>query len=113
LTASGVAPSPVSATSDQSAACANGLDDDCDGYIDCGGVTLPDLGCTMTPAVTVCPRDGGASPDAACTVAGPEGSPAACSNGVDDDCDGFIDCSDFDCPANPAVTFCPRDAGRD
>jgi hypothetical protein len=26
------------------------------------------------------------------------GSEYACSNGVDDDCDGMTDCADWDCP---------------
>jgi hypothetical protein len=44
------------------ARCVDGVDNDCDGFIDCGGAAgvSPDFDCTMTPAVTVCPRDGGA-----------------------------------------------------
>jgi len=143
---------------DSNAACSNGLDDDCDGYIDCGGVTLPDFGCTMGAAVTVCPRDGGVPRDVDpscvprtedslaactngldddcdgfvdcddrncscvgscrpfrtdCTCRGLENAAAVCRDAVDNDCDGFVDCNDFDCSTNPAITFCPRDAGRD
>jgi hypothetical protein len=103
-------------TEDSNAACSNGVDDDCDGYVDCGGATPPDFGCTMSPAVTVCPRDGGVTPDVACVPRGTEDSNAACSNGVDDDCDGYIDCGgatppDFGCTMSAAVTVCPRDGG--
>jgi hypothetical protein len=144
-------------TEDSNAACSNGVDDDCDGFIDCGGATPPDFGCTMSAAVTVCPRDGGVTPDVACTPTGPENAvgacgdridndcdgytdcvdrdcscvgtcaafragctcggaentTASCRDAVDNDCDGFIDCNDFGCSTNPAITFCPRDAGRD
>ncbi len=102
------------------ASCSDGIDNDCDGFIDCGGATgtSPDFGCTMTPGVTVCPRDGGAPVDTGCVPRGPENTNAACSNRVDDDCDGFIDCGgasgtspDFDCTLSPAVTVCPRDGG--
>jgi hypothetical protein len=43
-------------------------------------------------------NDGGAKPDAAptCTASGPED----CYNGVDDDCDGHIDCADSACSSS-------------
>jgi len=33
--------------------------------------------------------------------------PEDCSNGVDDDCDGFLDCDDTDCSADPACGSYP------
>jgi hypothetical protein len=84
-------------TEDTNAACSNGIDDDCDGYIDCGGVTLPDFGCTMNPSVTVCPRDGGTTVDRpSCTPTGRE-TAALCRDGIDNDCNGFTDCEDRGC----------------
>ena len=75
--------------------CADGIDNDCDGLADgldpdclrCGdGSCEPDAGedsCT-------CPLD--------CGIAqSNEFSGATCSDGLDDDCDGFIDCDDTDC----------------
>ena len=42
-----------------------------------------------------------------------ENTDALCSNGVDDDCNGYIDCNDFSCSRNAAVTVCAarRDGG--
>ncbi|MBL8602310.1 MAG: hypothetical protein JNK72_10350 [Myxococcales bacterium] len=56
------------------------------------------------------PVDTGNTPvDAGCTPTGTENTATACSDGLDNDCDGFRDCMDFDCSRNPAITFC--DAG--
>ena len=81
------------------AACSNGVDDDCDGYIDCGASgTLPDFDCTLNTAVTVCPRDGGAPTDVMCTpTVLNEATTATCSDGLDNDCDGYRDCMDRSC----------------
>jgi hypothetical protein len=87
------------------AACANGVDDDCDGYTDC-----VDFSCSMSAAVTVCPRDAG-PPDTGCVRTGAEDNPAACADRVDNDCDGFVDCNDFNCSRTAAVTVCARDGG--
>lgn len=37
------------------------------------------------------------SSPATCTLTGPENTPAACSDGIDNDCDGNFDCGDPDC----------------
>ena len=110
----------VRGTENTNSACSNGIDDDCDGFIDCGtSGTSPDFDCTRTATVTVCPRDGGVVTDTACVPRGTENTNSACSNGIDDDCDGFIDCgaagtganADFDCTRTATVTVCPRDGG--
>jgi hypothetical protein len=36
----------------------------------------------------------------------PEDTNALCSDGLDNDGDTFIDCNDFNCSRNPAVTVC-------
>ncbi|MBI4955641.1 MAG: hypothetical protein HY908_26720 [Myxococcales bacterium] len=86
--------------------CANGLDDDGDGPIDClDGDCAADPGCQ--PAVeTACANgldDDGDGPidclDGDC-AADPACQPAvetACANGLDDDTDGHVDCADPDC----------------
>ena len=90
--------------------CGDNIDNDCNGFTDCR-----DFSCSRNnPAVTFCPdagttfRDGSTPRDIGpCTMMGPENTAAACTDGLDNDCDGFRDCSDFDCPR----TTCPRDGG--
>lgn len=62
--------------------CANGLDDDGDGKIDCA-----DSDC----AGKVCDATGGTCAKSVCT------HETNCANGLDDDGDGKIDCQDPDC----------------
>ncbi|MDB4930211.1 MAG: Tryptophan synthase alpha chain [Myxococcaceae bacterium] len=87
------------------AQCADGVDNDCDGYTDC-----VDFGCSMSSAVTICPRADAGPPDAGCVRTGTEDNTAACADRVDNDCDGYVDCIDFDCQ-RATVPACPRDAG--
>lgn len=86
--------------------CVNGLDDDGDGLVDCA-----DSDCRFDPSC----RDAGA--DSGIRDAGPprdSGPPpagelgvAACTNGIDDDGDGRIDCRDPDCsPFGPMGECC-------
>ncbi|MEQ8459811.1 MAG: hypothetical protein RLO52_43055 [Sandaracinaceae bacterium] len=77
------------------ALCSDGMDNDDNGFADCN-----DRGCcsvvTCDPSTT-CGRlpDGGGD----CTPTGAEDSEAACTDGVDNDCNGFFDCRDFACSA--------------
>lgn len=49
--------------------------------------------------------------DGWCTVAkiaGPEANDLTCSDGVDNDGNGNVDCQDWSCSMNPEVTVCPQ-----
>jgi hypothetical protein len=88
------------------AACADGVDNDCNGFTDCR-----DFSCSRNnPAVTFCPDAGTTIRDAAtdrpaCDSGGAlENTPAACSDGIDNDCDGFRDCMDNNCSC---IGTCP------
>ncbi len=82
----------------------NGLDDNCNGVIDEGfGV-----GTACTVGVGACARTGARVCNAAmdgtqCSVTAgtgaPENTAARCGDGVDNDCDTFVDCGDPDCAA--------------
>ena len=69
------------------ASCADGLDNDADGNVDCA-----DSECLANPLVTVC--------------GGGEKTLEACSNRRDDDGDGKVDCADPGCAGNPYVLVC-------
>ena len=65
--------------------CNNGIDDDCNGLIDC-----QDPACTNDPGCTC------------------RGTPENCTNGKDDNCNGLVDCIDPACYADPACNCTGR-----
>lgn len=69
-------------------ACADGLDNDCDGFVDCR-----DFSCSRDA-----PRD-----RTWCL----ENTAALCGDDLDNDGDGFVDCEDRDCCAVRARESCP------
>ena len=81
--------------------------------MDVGAAVPADVGAPATPDVPPA-IDRPTLPDGCVpTVAvGQENTDALCANGVDDDCNGYVDCRDFRCSRNaPAVTVCRLDAG--
>jgi hypothetical protein len=80
-------PPPAGQPESGPAACADGDDNDGDGFIDCHDVSC----------------------DPACSNETGESGDAACADGTDNDGDGFIDCDDFDCSRDVAVSVCPHE----
>jgi len=79
----------------------DGIDNDYDGEVD---EDWPNLGQTCTAGLGTCQQSGTyvcdinnpAGPEVCSAVAGTPGE-EICMNGVDNDCDGLIDCADPDC----------------
>ncbi|MCA9558864.1 MAG: hypothetical protein KC583_09910, partial [Myxococcales bacterium] len=94
-------------------ACSDGLDNDQDGQIDCD-----DPSCSG--ARSACPGlgmgpGGGPGGGAGGGPGGPSGNETGnelCSDGLDNDGDGFTDCADRHCTYNPAVTVCEDAPGE-
>ncbi len=87
------------APEDNATACADGCDNDGNGFFDCS-----DFDCcgevTCGPETPCGSRPDAGRPDAAvaaCPVEGPEDTAAACMDRCDNDGNGFFDCGDFDC----------------
>lgn len=95
--------------------CNDGLDNDCDGLVDC---TDPD--CFLDPACVGVENCGNGIDDDGDTLvdcADPDcfldplctGGVEDCTNGIDDDGDFLVDCADPDCSFDPACTSGPED----
>lgn len=90
---------PTGAMENTNAACSDGIDNDCNGFFDCN-----DFSCSRNAAVNICP-DAGTPPrdatqrvdTAGCVSSGSENTATACGDGIDNDCNGFVDCADFSC----------------
>lgn len=102
-------------TSDENtvAACSDGCDNDDDRFADCN-----DFGCcalVTCGAGTACARDGGPPIGGACDGGlGTEDEVASCTDGCDNNDDGFTDCNDYDCcgvVTCGATTACGRRDG--
>jgi hypothetical protein len=78
-------------------------------------------GACASPEETVCPLDCGAPPvcgDGVCNGAEtvcscsdcgtPPGAELSCTDGLDDDCDGLVDCADGDCANDPTCACLPK-----
>lgn len=97
----------ASGAENTNATCGDGIDNDCDGHTDCEDFSC--RSCAITACVhsgSITLRDGGT-----CMCQGTENTNAACGDGVDNDCDGFVDCRDFDCTAGDAGVSVCRDGG--
>jgi len=81
--------------------CTDFSDNDCDTFVDCN-----DSDCYMDPACPYCGDSYCDPSESSCSCPADCGSPAAtelfCSDGLDDDCDTFVDCNDSDCAEDEA-----------
>jgi hypothetical protein len=86
--------------------CGDGADNDCNGYTDCKDLACNGQSCTLPGKVgTVCKTVANGNGNCACpptapTAANPAGSDGTfeiCSDGIDNNCDGLIDCADPTC----------------
>jgi hypothetical protein len=111
-------------------ACSDGTDNDNDGYTDCadydckplgqcgGSLGAPPASCIAADGTLDC-ASAACAIDPACggtgssllprTTGYEESSNATCSNGLDDDGDGMVDCGDPECRYNSLVTVCTRE----
>ncbi len=78
-------------TEDTDALCTDGVDNDGNGFIDCG-----DFSCARSQYVTVC----------CSATAEVEDTDALCNDGIDNDCNGYTDCDDRSCSESELVTVC-------
>lgn len=91
--------------------CADGLDNDGNGYVDC-----EDFGCRNDSFgfVTVCDNFSSGGSNCVPTGAGTETTLAECSDGLDNDCNGYVDCEDFSCSRSTSpevLEYCEVAAG--
>jgi hypothetical protein len=101
-------------------ACGDGVDWDCDGLVDCQDEDCDGQACGANGRICVenaCICPGGVTNESLADV-GPDAY--ACGDGIDHDCDGFVDCADSDCHTLPcgdgmicdlAVQDCVPDPG--
>jgi hypothetical protein len=97
--------------------CGDGFDNDCDGLVDCAD---PDCKATVAGAFGQDCATGALVANAKCdyfgTCACPGGQAheTSCGDGLDNDCDGLVDCADPDCTGQSCGTFgktCPVGGG--
>jgi beta-glucanase (GH16 family) len=93
--------------------CDDGLDDDCDGNTDCDDTdcngdpacvppSCGDSTCAPAEDQCNCPEDCGTPPATETT----------CNDGMDEDCDGDVDCDDSNCNNDPACLWTKVDDGH-
>jgi hypothetical protein len=103
------------------ARCTDGVDNDGNGFVDCNDFscrsTAEFVDAGMTRVRSPC-LESGLSPEQADRLMGytrelaAENARLNCSDGMDNDADGFVDCDDWDCNWNPLIEgFCQERTG--
>lgn len=72
--------------------CDDGKDNDCDGQVDCADTGCDAKACTLSSGVRASCKQGSCQ----CPNV-PESTDVTCKDGIDNDCDGTVDCADVDC----------------
>ena len=80
--------------------CGDGIDNDCDGLIDCDD---PDCQIDNDGDGIFAPPCGNDCDDTNPNIN--PGKPEVCGDGIDNDCDGLIDCDDPDCDCCESTNF--------
>ena len=77
--------------------CSDGIDNDGNGYVDCG-----DFSCSQSDDINVAQ----VCQESITAMGSAAEANQKCDDGIDNDGDGFTDCNDWDCSWNPLVTVC-------
>jgi hypothetical protein len=81
--------------------CGDGADNDCNGFIDCKDVSCHTKPCGLNGKFCSTTSNGNGS--CACPATpGSDGTTEVCNDGIDNNCDGLIDCADPTCRASTA-----------
>ncbi|MGB6363064.1 MAG: MopE-related protein [Thermoanaerobaculia bacterium] len=94
--------------------CTDGFDNDCDGVVDC----YDPVDCSTDPSCIVCgdlvcsPGEDICSCSTDCGLP-PSSEAGFCTDSLDNDCDGDIDCADSDCTGGSEVGLCSDGVDND
>jgi endonuclease I len=112
----GTDPCPGQLCDEVADACVDCLDNaDCDDAYLCTTDTCSNGACSNDPIIPCCGNISCETGEDQCNCAADCGTPPAselnCTDGIDDDCDTYVDCDDADCDADPTCQSACDDDG--